>query len=250
MKVSIITVCFNSEKTIENTILSVIGQSYRNIEYIIIDGGSTDDTIKIINKYSNFIAKFISEKDDGIYNAINKGIKLASGDLISILHSDDFYLNDRILQQVTNIFQDNSSLDCLIGTTIMRSKLDNRDIRKYSPKNFKNWMLFLGVSPPHPSLFLKSKIYKKYGVYKETLKIASDFDFYLRILFKIKIKYKTIDDTLVAMRYGGTSTKSFKSNFLSSKEILKSFKENGIYNNWLIILLRFPFKIFQFFFKK
>jgi glycosyltransferase involved in cell wall biosynthesis len=250
MKISVITVCFNSEKTIEKTILSIINQNFKNIEYIVVDGGSTDNTIKIINKYSKFVSKLISEKDRGIYEAINKGIKSASGDVISILHSDDFYFDNSILNKVVDFFSKNLNLKCLIGTTIMKSKFNDNIVRKYSPINFKIWKMYLGISPPHPSMFLKKDIYKKFGLYNENYKIAGDFEFYLRILFKNKVLFHKTDETFTVMQYGGVSTNSIKSNLISSKEILKSFKENNIYNNWLIILLRFPIKILQFIFKK
>ena len=250
MKISVITVCFNSDKTIEKTINSVINQNYKNIEYIIIDGGSTDDTIKIINQYRKNFSKFISEKDNGIYSAINKGIKLATGDIISVLHSDDFYFNEKVLSDVVNSFIINENLECLIGTTIMKKKLSENILRKYSPINFKKWMFYIGISPPHPSMFLKSLIYKKYGFYNENYQIAADFEFYLRLFLVNKINYKFTDSTYVVMNYGGKSTFSFKSNLVSSKEILSSLKDNKIYNNWFLILLRFPVKLLQFVFKK
>ena len=239
MKISIITICLNSEKTIEKTINSVINQKYKNIEYIVVDGNSTDNTKQILSKHKKFINKFISEKDTGIYNAINKGLNLATGDLISILHSDDCYFNEDTLQNIVKIFSNNKSIACLFGTTIIKRR-NSKIIRKYSPVGFKPWMLYLGISPPHPSMFLKKEVYKKYGTYKENYKIAGDFEFYLRILRKKEINYKIIDDTYVVMQHGGASTQSLKSNIISSKEILKSFKENNIYNNWFIILLRIP----------
>jgi glycosyltransferase involved in cell wall biosynthesis len=249
MKISIITVCFNSEKTIEKTINSIMQQKYKNIEYIVIDGNSTDNTKHIVSKYKKFINKFISEKDTGIYNAINKGIKHATGDLISILHSDDCYFNEDTLGDVVKTFSNNETIECLIGTTIIKRR-DGKIIRKYSPVGFKPWMLYLGISPPHPSMFLKKEVYKKYGTYKEHFKIAGDFEFYLRILRKKEINYKIIDESYVVMQDGGISTRSLKSNFISSKEILSSFDVNDIYNNWFIILLRFPYKIMQFIIRK
>jgi len=249
MKISIITVCLNSEKTIEKTVNSVIQQKYKNIEYIVVDGNSTDNTNHILLKYKKFINKFISEKDTGIYDAINKGLNHATGDLISILHSDDCYFNEDTLGDVVEIFSNNKSTECLFGTTIIKRR-DGKLIRKYSSIGFKPWMLYLGISPPHPSTFIKKDIYKKYGTYKEHYKIAGDFEFYLRILGKKKINYKIVDDVYVVMQHGGVSTQSFKSNFISSKEILNSFKENKIYNNWFFILLRFPYKIIQFIIKK
>ena len=249
MKISIITVCLNSEKTIEKTISSVIKQRYKNIEYIVVDGSSTDNTKHILSKYRKFINIFISEKDSGIYSAINKGLNHATGDLISILHSDDCYFNEDTLENVVKIFGNNKSIECLFGTTIIKRR-DGKIIRKYSPVGFKPLMLYLGISPPHPSMFLKKEVYKKYGNYKEHYKIAGDFEFYLRILRKKKINYKIIDDIYVVMQHGGVSTRSLKSNFISSKEILSSFKENNIYNNWFIILLRFPYKIMQFIIRK
>lgn len=250
MKVTVITVCLNSEKSIERTIKSVINQDYKNVQYIIIDGGSKDSTVSIINKYKDSIEKIVSEKDDGIYTAINKGIKFADGDIISILHADDIYFNKNILSEVVQNFKNNKFLDCIIGTTLMKKKFNDQILRKYSPVNFKKWMMYLGISPPHPSMFLRGFVYKKYGLYKENYRIASDFDFYLRILFINKIKYKLMDNKYIIMNYGGASTKSFNSNIIASKEILKSFRENNIYNNFLLILMRFPFKIFQYIFKK
>ena len=155
MKVSIITVCYNSQKTIENTIKSVISQNYKNYEYIIIDGGSTDNTIKIINKYKKNIHIFKSEKDKGIYDAINKGIKNSTGSVISILHSDDIFYNNFTTQKVMSHFKINPKLDCLIGNTIITNNSSKKNIRNYKANFFKKWMLYFGYSPPHPSTFFK-----------------------------------------------------------------------------------------------
>ncbi len=250
MKISVITVCLNSEKTIENTIRSVITQNYDQIEYIVIDGGSKDKTIELINKYKHSITKLVSEKDEGIYSAINKGLKLATGDIVSILHADDFYADENVLSKIAIQFNNDIKLECFIGTTLMKRKNNNTILRKYSPLFFKKWMMYLGISPPHPSMFVKNLVYKKYGFYKENYKIAADFEFYLRIFIKNKINYKLTDVTYVIMNYGGASTNSLKSNLIATKEINKSFKENDIYNNWIIILLRLPIKILQFIFKK
>ena len=250
MKISVITVCLNSEKTIENTIRSVIKQNYDQIEYIVIDGGSKDKTIELINKYRHSITKLVSEKDGGVYSAINKGLKLATGDIISILHSDDFFADENVLSKIATQFNNDVSLECFIGTTLMKRRNNNKILRKYSPINFKKWMMYLGISPPHPSMFLRRSVYEKYGFYKEDYEIASDFEFYLRILYKNRINYNITDNPYVIMNYGGISTKSFNSNLVATKEILRSFRENGIYNNLFIICLRFLYKIFQFIFKK
>ena len=247
MKISVITVCLNSERSIEKTIESVLIQEYKNIEYIIVDGGSTDNTINIINKYKAKVHKIVSESDSGIYDAINKGIKYASGEIISILHSDDYFKNDQVLTDVAKNFLNDDQIDCLIGNTLLIK--DGKKIRNYSVSMFKTWMMFFGISPPHPSSFFRKKIYNKFGLYKPHYSIAGDFEFFLRTFYKNKIKYKKKNLTYVIMQYGGESTKSYKSNFISSKEILKSFKENYIYNNFVFINLRFPIKFLQFIFK-
>tara|TARA_B100000242_G_scaffold294006_1_gene274162 strand:+ start:1867 stop:2613 length:747 start_codon:yes stop_codon:yes gene_type:complete len=248
MKISVITICLNSEKTIEKTIKSVLEQKYENIEYIVIDGGSSDKTLNILHKYRSKISKVTSEKDKGIYDAINKGIKLSTGEIVSVLHSDDYYYNSDVLNDVVSFFSKEKEIDCLIGTTIMIR--NNKILRKYSPKNFKKWMMYLGISPPHPSSFFKRKVYDICGLYNINYKIAGDFDFFLRTLFKKNIYFKKIGFPFVIMQYGGKSTQSLKNNLISSKEILRSFKENNLYNTSLLIYLRFPIKLMQFIFKK
>ena len=177
MKFSIVTVSFNSEKTIEETIQSVISQTYKNYEYILVDGGSFDNTLKIVNKYSNYFSKIISEKDFGIYDAINKGIKQASGDVISILHSNDIFFNNQTLSNVYKYFSINQKLNILLGAVSYKKDFNKKKIsRYYSAKFFRPWMLRFGISPPHPSSFIKREIYKKYGFYEDSYQIAGDFD--------------------------------------------------------------------------
>tara|TARA_B100000795_G_C22751166_1_gene419494 strand:- start:276 stop:1025 length:750 start_codon:yes stop_codon:yes gene_type:complete len=249
MKLTIITVCFNSEKTIENTIKSVIAQNNLNYEYIIIDGGSTDSTKIIINKYIKYISFFSSEKDEGIYDAINKGIIKSTGDVIAILHSDDIFYGTKTTESVINHFKSISDLDCLIGNTVITNSNSGKIIRKYSGNFFKKWMLYIGFSPPHPSTFIKKNIYDKLGLYNNSYKIAGDFDFYIRLFLKAKITFKLVNESYVLMQSGGKSSNSIKSNFISSKEIIKSLRGNNLYSNWFLILLRFPIKLIQFIIK-
>jgi glycosyltransferase involved in cell wall biosynthesis len=246
MKFSIITVCYNSQKTIENTIKSVLSQSYKNYEYIIIDGGSTDNTIQIIKKYKKKIHIFRSEKDKGIYDAINKGIKYATGSVISILHSDDIFYNQFTTQKVMSYFQSNSKIDCLIGNTIITDNNSKKKLRNYKANFFKKWMLYFGFSPPHPSTFFRDKIYRKYGLYKSGYSIAGDFEFFVRIFLKKKLSFKLINENFILMKSGGKSSNSIKSNLISSKEIIKSFKDNKLYTNWFLTSLRFPLKLIQY----
>jgi glycosyltransferase involved in cell wall biosynthesis len=248
MKVSIITVCYNSEKTIEKTIKSVLSQNYKNYEYIIIDGGSTDNTIKIIDKYKKKIDIFKSEKDRGIYDAINKGIKYSTGSVISILHSDDVFYDKLTINKVISNFKSNQKIDCLIGNTVIVKNDSKKKLRNYKANFFKNWMLYFGFSPPHPSTFFKQKIYQKYGLYNDKYKIAGDFEFFVRIFLKKKILFKIVNKNFILMKSGGRSSVSLKSNFISSNEIVKSFKDNNLYTNWLLVILRFPIKLLQYIF--
>lgn len=250
MKFSIVTVSYNSEKTIEETIRSVIFQSCKDYEYILVDGGSTDNTLNIVNNYKKYFNKIISEKDNGIYDAINKGIKVASGEIISILNSDDIYYSNNVLSDVENVFENDQNYKCVIGNTLIFKEINNKKkiIRNYK-SNFYNWMIYLGYSPPHPSSFFKKEVYSKFGTYNTKFKIAGDFDFFLRTIFINKIKYRKINQNYVFMRFGGKSTKSFLNHNKSSIEILNSFKINNIKNNLFVIFLRFPLKVIQYFLK-
>ena len=249
MKISVITVCFNSEKTIEKTINSVISQNNQNYEYIIIDGFSSDKTNEIIGKYKKYIKFWISEKDSGIYDAINKGIKKSTGDIISILNSDDIYNDNNVLNYVSEKFNKDLDVDMLIGNTLIKDKNTDKIIRNYTSTFFKPSYIKFGYSPPHPSTFIKKNLYDKFGLYNLNYEIASDFDLFVRFILKNKIKYKLINKPLVLMNSGGKSSKSLLSNYQSSKEILNSLISNNIYSNWLFVLFRFPLKLIQYFIK-
>ena len=248
MKISVITVCFNSEKTIENTIKSVLSQSYKDIEYIIVDGGSKDGTINLINKHKEKISIIKSEPDKGIYDAINKGISLASGKIISILHSNDTFYDKETLTSVSKYFEKYSDLKILLGDVAFKKNFDEKRItRYYSSSFFKPWMLKFGFSPPHTSSFIIKQTYEKVGLYDISFKIAGDFEFFVRCFLKERISYKITNQCNVIMSTGGLSGKNLMSYYTSTLEILRSFKKNKIYSNIFFILLRFPIKIFQFF---
>jgi glycosyltransferase involved in cell wall biosynthesis len=249
-KVSLITVSFNSEKTIRDTIESVLCQDYKYIEYIIIDGGSTDSTLDIIKSFGSQIQTVVSEEDAGIYDAMNKGVALSTGDVIGIINSDDFYPENNIISTIVKVFQANCTSELVLGGIDFVKHDDIKtSIRKYSSKYFMPWMMRFGIMPPHPGAFISRDVYARNGKYKLDYTIAADYDLLLRILLVDKTVYTKIDQTLVRMRLGGVSTAGISSFRVISREILRSLKENNVYSNSLFIFLRVVSKIKQILFK-
>ncbi|MGE0088138.1 MAG: glycosyltransferase family 2 protein [Bacteroidales bacterium] len=246
MKVSIITVVYNNASTIRGAIESVINQSYQNIEYIVVDGASTDGTVEIINKYKDHIAHFISEPDAGIYNAINKGIKLATGDIVGILNSDDFFCSNNIIEIVVNEFlKDN--IDAVYGDVqFVNPKKENKITRYYSSKRFNPNMFKYGFMPAHPSFYVRKRFYDSLGLYKENYIIGSDFELLIRFLHKNKLTTRYLQMPFVTMRSGGVSNRSYKSNILLNREILRACKENDINTNLFNIYSKYFIKAFEF----
>lgn len=246
MKISIITVCYNSESLIASAIKSVLMQSHTDIEYIIIDGDSKDNTVSIIQSYDDKVTKFISEPDKGIYDAMNKGLFLATGDVIGILNSDDFYPHKDVISQVAQAFEKNPNIDMVLGNVDF-VKADNLDlpVRFYSSFSFSPWKMRFGFMPAHPAAFIKRSAYEKVGFYILGYKIGADFEWFVRALLIQRLPYVKLNRTLVRMREGGVSTSGFKSYCLTSKEQLKALKENNVYSNLLFILIRLPIKFFQ-----
>jgi len=246
LKISVITVCFNSEKTIRDTIESVLAQDYPSIEYIIVDGGSNDDTLEVIREYPTCVDTVISESDKGIYDAMNKGIALTTGDVIGILNSDDFYLHSEVISQVVQAFKDNPNADLVLGNVDFVNACDlTRPTRLYSSFRFLPWKMRFGFMPAHPGAFIKKSAYDKVGLYKLGYKIGADFDLFVRMLMVKKMPYFKLNHTLVRMRVGGVSTSGLRSYLTSTNEMLRSLKKNKVYSNSLFILLRLPVKFFQ-----
>jgi glycosyltransferase involved in cell wall biosynthesis len=245
MKVSIITVVYNNKLTIVDAIKSVLSQDYPNIEYIVIDGQSTDGTIEKIKPYLTSISHFLSEPDKGIYDAMNKGIQLANGDIIGILNSDDFYANDHIISDVVSHFK--SKKVNLVFGDLVYVKPDNLEkiTRYYSSANFSPDKFAWGWMPAHPSCFLRREIYEKYGYFKTDYKISADYELLTRFMAKYKISYDYVPQVFVKMRTGGASTANFKSNWILNKEIVRACKENGIETNIYKVLLKYFVKIFE-----
>ena len=244
MKISIITVSFNSAKTIEKTLESVKNQSYTDIEHIIIDGLSNDNTISIVKTF-NHVSKVIIEKDYGIYDAINKGIKLATGDIIGILNSDDVFYDNEVVTNISNTFKLNKNLDSIIGDIIFINN-NERIHRKYSASNWKPKKFTWGMMPPHPSFYCKKSIFDKFGFYRIDFKIAADYELMMRFLLVNKITYMYIPMVFVKMSLGGASTKNLYSKLLINKEVLNACKINNINTNSFKIYTKYFFKIIDF----
>jgi len=241
-KVSIVTVVYNGASYIDTAIRSVLSQKYPSIEYILIDGGSTDGTIDIINQYKSGISIFISEPDKGIYDAMNKGIALATGDVVGILNSDDFYTDEFVIEKVLKEFED-KKVDSVYADLVYVSP-DNLDkiVRFYDSSKFNPLKFAYGWMPAHPTFFVKKEIYEKYGVFRTDLKIAADFDLLTRFLYTQRISYHYMQEVLVKMRTGGVST-SFSSIWINNIEQLQVCRDNGIDKNIFKIFLKYPVKI-------
>lgn len=227
IKFSIITVCYNSADTIKDTIKSVISQNYYDFEYIVVDGASSDGTIEIIQEYRDRIHKFISEKDNGIYDAINKGINLAEGDVICLLNSDDIYADNNVLSLMAEEF-DKHKTDTLYAFIDYTSKDRNKIIRKWRNKEFDEKMFHNGQFPPHPTFMIKKEIFNKFGLYRTDLTLSSDFEMMLRLLIKENVSTKLVPNVIVKMLIGGSSSISITNIIKSILECYKSFKINNI----------------------
>ncbi|OHE09012.1 MAG: glycosyl transferase [Sulfurimonas sp. RIFOXYD12_FULL_33_39] len=243
MKVSIITVVRNNKECIKDAIESVLNQTYKDIEYIIIDGASSDGTVEIVQSYKDKISKFISESDRGLYDAMNKGLALASGDIVGILNSDDFYIDEFVIEKVVKEFE-SLHVDSVFADLVY-VKPDNLDktVRYYDSGHFNPQKFAYGWMPAHPTFFVKREVYEKYGLFRTDLKIASDFDILVRFLYTHKISYSYIKEVLIKMRTGGVSTNGFKSKIVLNKEILQVCRDNNIKTNLLKILSKYPAKI-------
>ena len=247
--ISIITATYNSAKTINDTIKSVLCQTNKDFEYIIVDGGSTDETIDIVKSYeSEFFGrlKWVSEKDKGIYDAMNKGIKMASGDIIGILNSDDYYTSDDILQTIADAFKC-QNVDAIYGDIhFIKDGVPDKCVRYYSSRLFSPFWLRFGFMPAHPSFYCKREVFDKSGLYRLDYKIGSDYEMMVRLFRKHKISSRYIPKDFVTMRTGGASNSNLQSRLTLIKEDVKACRDNGIYTNELFICLKFLYKIFEF----
>jgi glycosyltransferase involved in cell wall biosynthesis len=248
MKISVVTVCLNSEKTIPYTLNSVIEQNYNNLEHIIVDGGSTDRTKKILKLYPFTNKKIFNLKKRGLYNALNFGIKKATGDVIGILNSDDIFNSNNTIKLIAASIKKNKKFKIFLGDVVFFNKNFSNITRYYPASDFKNTLLKYGMMPPHPACFIKKEIYEKYGVYNKDFKIASDFEIFLRFFYIHKQKFKKIKILVTRMKTGGISGKNVYAYILSTLEIFKSFKINNMKNSFVSVLIRIPYKIKQFFF--
>ena len=248
MKISIITVTLNSEKTLRDTLNSVFSQTYKNIEHIIVDGGSNDNTLSILKRYPNKKKKIFIKKKFGIYESINYGIQKSSGKFICILNSDDIFQSNEVLKNLAAEVLKNKKSEIFLGNVAYFDNSDYYHItRYYASSNFKSWKMKFGLMPPHPASLIKRQTYIKHGLYNKNFQIAADFELFLRLFVLKKIKFKIINETIVRMRSGGISGKNLKSYWVSTIEILKSFQINGLRSNILFIIMRIPAKISQLF---
>lgn len=245
IKITLITATYNSAATIKDTIESVLSQDHPAIEHIIVDGASNDNTLEIVKSYGDKIAKIISEPDKGIYDAMNKGIRAATGDVIGILNSDDFFTSNDVISTIANTFQDND-IDALYGDIHFVNPDDlDKTVRYYSSEIFKTSLFRFGFMPAHPSFYMKRGCYEKHGLYSLDYKIASDYDLLIRYLYKEKIKYKYVKKDFVTMRIGGVSTENLNSRIILNKEIIKACKRYGIKTNLFLLSLKYFYKIFE-----
>ena len=247
MKVSVITAVFNGAKTIQDCIKSVSGQIYPNIEHIIIDGGSTDGTLEVIKRYTEKRVNIVSEPDKGIYDALNKGIRQASGEVIGLLYSDDFYAHDRVIEKVADIFMKYNIDSCYGDLQYVDKNNPDKVIRYWKSSQYRHGKFKYGWMPPHSTFFVKKEIYNKYGYFNTNFKIAADYELMLRFLEKHKISTYYTPEVFIKMRIGGTSNRNIKNLIIKSNEDYRAWKVNNLNGGFYTILLKNLCKIPQFF---
>ncbi len=250
MKISLITPTYNSAETLSRTIESVCIQNYPNLEYIIIDGGSSDNTKEVVEKYKDQInIIFVSEKDNGIYDAMNKGIKMAAGEIIGILNSDDLFDTAEVLKTVADAFMQ-EDIDAIYGDIVYFSTDVNKITRYWKSGKYNESNLNSGWTIPHPALFVKKNVYERCGYFKTTYKISADYEFILRILKIYKIKITYVPKVFVKMYNGGTSAKNLHNKKLGWQELKKSWADNNLTLPKFFLVRRIFYKIHQLLIRK
>ena len=249
MKISVITVCFNSATTIVDTLRSVAQQTYPNVEHVISDGGSRDKTVELANSLIRSGGIVRSESDKGIYDAMNKGLRLATGDIIGFLNADDVYADNDLLRRVVEMMEQ-TSLDALFGDVeFFKSEAPEKAHRRYRSNRFRPDRIGWGWMPAHPTLFLRRRVFDEFGCFRENYKIAGDFELIARIFKSNTLVYRYVPQVLVRMRIGGVSTGGWRNTIRLNKEVLRACRENGISSNWMKLLSKYPAKLFEFFLK-
>ena len=243
--ISVITVCYNSAPTLTRALESVADQSWPHVEHIVIDGGSTDGSRQVLERYRPQLSRVISEPDRGIYDAMNKGITHATGDILCFLNADDIYANAQVLETVAHKMQPHR-LDALFGdVAFFRADAPQKIVRRYRSHMFTPKRISYGWMPAHPALFMRRKIYQDLGGFRTHYRIAGDFEFIARAFSPGILRYQHLPQVLVLMQAGGVSTAGFRSKLLLNKEVMRACKENGISTNIFKILSKYPAKLLE-----
>jgi glycosyltransferase involved in cell wall biosynthesis len=243
--VTVITVCYNSANTLEQALKSVTIQDWPNVEHIVIDGGSTDDTLDILGRYKNHLAYVVSEPDNGIYDAMNKGLARATGDVVCFLNADDQYASENVLSMVANQMRA-GQLDALLGDVgFFHASNPTRQVRRYRSDRFTPERLAWGWMPAHPALFLTRSVIDRVGQFNTTYKIAGDYEFVIRAFYGHALRYVHVPKVLVRMQTGGVSTDGWRSKVRLNKEVLRACRENGVNTNIFKILSKYPVKLME-----
>jgi len=245
MKISVVTVAYNAAATIEDTLRSVTEQDYPDLEYIVVDGASKDDTVSICKRYEHGIAQLISEPDQGIYDAMNKGIRMATGDFVGLLNSDDFYAHAGVISAVARQLQE-SDADTLFGDLIMVHPEDTTKVSRYYPgKGFELKRFEMGDMPPHPTFFVRRELYEQWGFFKPEYKIVADFELMLRFLYLQRASYTYLPEVMVHMRTGGNSGSGVRNTLRLNAEMKAALKANNVPTNTLKIYSKYFRKVGQ-----
>ena len=267
MKITVITVCYNSMATLQTAMESVFAQRGVEVEYIVVDGGSTDGTLDVIRSFEqthnsqlitpNFTFRWISESDKGMYDAINKGIKMATGDVVGILNADDMLESPDTLAHVVKMFEPRKTqdtrneevVDCVYADVkFVKDDLETT-VRYYGARHWRPWMHNWGYMPPHPSVYIRREVFERLGGYKLGYQISADFELMVRFLCRNRIRAVYLPESVVKMRMGGKSTKNWKANVLLNVENVRANRENGYFSCFAMMLPKYLFKIWGFVFK-
>lgn len=246
MKVSVITVCYNSAATLARALQSVTDQDWPQVEHIVIDGASKDGTQAIIERFRPRLAHVVIEPDDGIYDAMNKGLDRVSGDIVCFLNADDQYAHPQVLSLVAAQMRQ-LDLDALMGDVgFFRAQEPMRMVRRYRSDRFHPSRLAWGWMPAHPALFLSRAVVQRVGSFKTNYRIAGDFEYIVRAFHNHVLRYRHLPEMLVHMQTGGASTNGWRSKIILNREVLRACRENGLQTNMLKILSKYPAKILEF----